>query len=413
MSMRRVVVTGIGMVTPLGLTARESWEACVKGCSGIATITKMNTDSYPTKIAGEVKGFDGKKYMDPKDVGRYDIVFQYSWAATREAVQDAKLIISAENAERVGIVIGSGIGGLKNIYETGNVVVTEGPRRVSPFFVPGSIINSCSGYAAIQLGAKGPNYGVVSACATGNHAIADGFHIIRRDEADIMIVGGSEAPITPLGLAGFSAPRALSRRNDEPTKASRPFDKGRDGFVLGEGAAVLVIEDYENARRRGAPMYAEILSCGMSADAFHITAPAEKGEGAARAMKLAVQWAGIRPEMIDYINAHGTSTPLGDIAETDAIKTVFGEHARKVAVSSTKSMTGHLLGAAGAVEAAFTALALRDQVMPPTINQETPDPQCDLDYVPNKARKKPLQYALSNGFGFGGTNTSLCLKRID
>ncbi len=340
-------------------------------------------------------------------------MFHYSWAATQEAVRDSKISITPENAERVGIIIGSGIGGLINIFNTSLLIGSEGPRRVSPFFVAGSIINTCSGYAAIKLGAKGPNYGVVSACATGNHAIADGFHSIQRNETDVMIVGGSEAPITPPGLAGFSTPRALSRRNDEPGKASRPFDKGRDGFVLGEGAAVFVIEEYEHAKRRGAKMIAEILSCGMSADAFHITAPAEKGEGAARAMKLAVEWAGIAPGDIDYINAHGTSTPLGDIAETDAIKSTFGPHARKLAVSSTKSMTGHLLGAAAAVEAAFTMLALRDQVLPPTINQETPDPQCDLDYVPNAAQKRSIRHALSNGFGFGGTNTSLCLRRIE
>ncbi len=411
--MRRVVVTGIGMVSPLGLSARESWERCVKGVSGIGKITRFETEAYPTRIAGEVTGFDSTKYMDAKDAGRYDLVFHYSWAATQEAVRDSKISITPENAERVGIIIGSGIGGLINIFNTSLLIGSEGPRRVSPFFVAGSIINTCSGYAAIKLGAKGPNYGVVSACATGNHAIADGFHSIQRNETDVMIVGGSEAPITPPGLAGFSTPRALSRRNDEPGKASRPFDKGRDGFVLGEGAAVFVIEEYEHAKRRGAKMIAEILSCGMSADAFHITAPAEKGEGAARAMKLAVEWAGIAPGDIDYINAHGTSTPLGDIAETDAIKSTFGPHARKLAVSSTKSMTGHLLGAAAAVEAAFTMLALRDQVLPPTINQETPDPQCDLDYVPNVAQKRSIRHALSNGFGFGGTNTSLCLRRIE
>lgn len=411
--MRRVVVTGIGMISPLGLNVSESWKKCVTGESGISTITRFGTDAYPTKIAGEVKGFDSSKYMDPKDVSRYDLVFHYSWAATQEAVKDSNLSITPDNAERVGIIIGSGIGGLMNIFNTSLLIGSEGPRRVSPFFVPGSIINTCSGYAAIKLGAKGPNYGVVSACATGNHAIADGFHSIRRSETDVMIVGGSEAPITPPGLAGFSTPRALSRRNDEPPRASRPFDKERDGFVLGEGATVFVIEEVEHAKRRGAPVYAEILSCGMSADAFHITAPSEKGDGAARAMKLALEWAGIQPEDIDYINAHGTSTPIGDIAETDAIKASFGPHAKKLAISSTKSMTGHLLGAAAAIEAAFTILALRDQVLPPTINQETFDPQCDLDYVPNESRKQQIRHALSNGFGFGGTNTSLCLKKID
>ncbi|MEX1139710.1 MAG: beta-ketoacyl-ACP synthase II [Bacteroidota bacterium] len=408
--MRRVVVTGIGMVTPLGLNAPDSWKRCLAGESGIGPITRIDASAFPTRIAGEVKSLDAAKFFDPKDVGRYDTVFHYSWAATHEAMEDSGLTIAPAEAHRVGIVIGSGIGGLGNIYQTSISIHEEGPRRVSPFFVAGSIINTCSGYAAIRLGAKGPNYGVVSACATGNHAIADGLHIIRRNEADVMIVGGSEAPITPPGLAGFCAPRALSRRNDEPERASRPFDRDRDGFVLGEGAAVLVIEEYEHAKRRGATMLAEIVSCGMSADAFHITAPAEKGEGASRAITCALEWGGVHPEEIDYINAHGTSTQIGDIAETDAIKSAFGSHASKLAVSSTKSMTGHLLGAAAAVEAAFTVLAIRDQKIPPTINLDNPDPQCDLDYVPKSARSKSIRYALSNGFGFGGTNTSLCLK---
>lgn len=411
--MRRVVVTGIGMVTPLGLNAQDSWKRCLAGESGVGPITRMDASAYSTRIAGEVKGFEAAKFFDPKDVPRYDTVFHYSWAATSEAVEQSGLTIAPGEAHRVGIVIGSGIGGLGNIYQTSINIRDEGPRRVSPFFVAGSIINTCSGLAAIRLGAKGPNYGVVSACATGNHAIADGLHIIRRNEADVMIVGGSEAPITPPGLAGFCAPRALSRRNDEPTKASRPFDRDRDGFVLGEGAAVFVIEEYEHAKRRGAGMLAEIVSCGMSADAYHITAPADKGEGAARAMKCALEWGGVHSEEIDYINAHGTSTQIGDIAETDAIKSAFGKHAVKLAVSSTKSMTGHLLGAAAAIEAAFTVLAIRDQKIPPTINLDNPDPQCDLDYVPLKSRSKAIRYALSNGFGFGGTNTSLCLKRPD
>jgi 3-oxoacyl-[acyl-carrier-protein] synthase II len=411
--MRRVVVTGIGMVTPLGLTARESWERCVRGESGIARITKMNVDQYPTKIAGEVRGFDQAKRFDPKEATRYDIVVQYAHAATVEAVEDASLVVTPETAERVGVIIGSGIGGIKNIFETSVVIAQEGPRRVSPFFVPGSIINTCSGYEAIHLGAKGPNYSVVSACATANHAIADGFHVIRRDEADVMIVGGAEAGINPPGLAGFCAARALSKRNDEPEKASRPFDKQRDGFVLGEGAGIFVLEELEFALRRGARIYAEVLGCGMSGDAYHITAPSENGEGAARAMKLALKWSGVVPEEVGYINAHGTSTVLGDIAETQAIKSVFGAHAFKLAVSSTKSMTGHLLGAAAAIEAAFTILAMRDGIMPPTINQVEPDPECDLDYVPNRARTQEIRVALSNSFGFGGTNTSLCLKRFE
>ena len=409
--MRRVVVTGIGMITPIGLSTKESWEHCVQGVSGVDHVTKINVDVYPTKIAAEVKGFDPTPYFERKELPRFDLFLQYSTAATFEAVKDAGLQITPANAERVGVVIGSGIGGATKIYDTCVQIHTEGARGVSPYFVPGAIINSASGYAALRLGAKGPNYSVVSACATGNHAISDGFHSIRRDEADVMIVGGSEAGINHLGFAGFTALRALSRRNSDPKKASRPFDKERDGFVQGEGVAVFVIEELEHAMSRGARIYGEILGCGMSADAFHMTAPAEKGEGAARAMKLALQWSGVQPEEADYINAHGTSTPIGDIAETQAIKTVFGEHAHKLAVSSTKSMTGHLLGAAAAIEAAFTLLALRDGIMPPTINQEVPDPACDLDYVPNVARKREIRVALSNGFGFGGTNTSLCVKK--
>ena len=410
---RRVVVTGIGLVTPLGLTREATWEQCLSGRSGIGRIQKMNVDDYPVKIAGEVRGFDGSQVMNGKDSQRYDVAFQFSQMAAIEAVNDAKLEITPENAERVGIVIGSGIGGMTNIYETSVLLSREGPRRVSPFFVPGGIINTASGYAAIQFGAKGPNYGVVSACATGNHAIADGFHIVRRSEADVMIVGGCEASVSPLALAGFSAARALSKRNDEPERASRPFDRDRDGFVLGEGAGILVIEEYERAVTRGARIYAEILSCGMSADAFHITAPAENGNGAARAMKLALEWAGLNPEEVDHINSHGTSTQIGDVAETDAIKSVFGQHAYSVAVTATKSMTGHLLGAASAVEAAFAILSIYHGMIPPTINLENPDPRCDLDYVPLKARIREVRIALSNGFGFGGTNTSLCLKKVD
>jgi 3-oxoacyl-[acyl-carrier-protein] synthase II len=410
---RRVVITGIGLVTPLGLTTADSWEGCVAGKSGIDKIRKMKVDEYPVKIAGEVRGFDGSKFMNGKDAKRYDLAIQFSQAAAVEAVRDANLEITDDNADRVGIVIGSGIGGMTKIYETSVLLATEGPRRVSPFFVPGGIINTTSGYAAIHFGAKGPNYSVVSACATGNHAIADGLHSIRRNEADVMIVGGAEASVSPLALAGFCAARALSKRNAEPQKASRPFDRDRDGFVLGEGAGVFVIEEYERAARRGARIYAEILSCGMSADAFHITAPSENGEGAGRAMKLALDWAGVKPEEVDHINSHGTSTQIGDIAETHAIKSVFGPHAKSIAVNSTKSMTGHLLGAASAVEGAFAVLALYHGNIPPTINLENPDPQCDLDYVPLKARRRDIRTALSNGFGFGGTNTSLCLRKVN
>jgi len=411
--MRRVIVTGIGLISPLGLSTKESWQNCIHGKSGVGPVTKMNMDSYATKIAAEVKGFNGGKYFDAKEVNRYDIAVLYSFAAASDALKDSGLQITPINAERVGIIIGSGIGGLRNIYDTSVLVATEGPRRVSPFFVPGAIINTCSGYAAIRFGAKGPNYSVVSACATGNHAISDGFHAIRRNESDVMIVGSTEAAINPLGFAGFSAARALSKRNDEPQRASRPFDKDRDGFVIGEGAAVLVIEEYEHAMDRGAPIYAEILGCGMSADAYHITAPAENGEGAARTMKLALDWSGVHVEEIDYINAHGTSTLIGDIAETQAIRSVFGRHADALAVSSTKSMTGHLLGSASSLEAAFTILALKDGVIPPTINLDNQDPECDLDYVPNVARPRDLRVALSNGFGFGGTNTSLCVRKIE
>ncbi len=412
--MRRVVVTGIGLVTPLGLTTAESWDQCVRGESGIDTITKMDVQAYPTKIAGEVKNFDaGKIVPNSKELRRFDVAIQYSMVAAMEAVAGSGLTIDASNAERVGVVIGSGIGGARMIYDTSLVIAGEGPRRVSPFFVPASIINTCSGYAAIYFGAKGPNYSVVSACATGNHALADGLHVIRRNEADVMIVGGTEAAINPLGLAGFCAARALSKRNGEPGKASRPFDRDRDGFVLGEGAGVFVLEELEHARRRGAPMHAELVSCGMSADAFHITAPAEKGEGAARAMSLALQWGGLKPEQVDYINAHGTSTELGDIAEIDAVKSVFGSHTKSVGISSTKSMTGHLLGAASAVEAGFTILALRDGVLPPTINLENVDPRCEANHIANASRRQPISVALSNGFGFGGTNTSLLLAWVD
>lgn len=410
---RRVVVTGIGLVTPLGLTRDASWERCIAGVSGIGRIQKMNVDDYPVKIAGEVRGFDGSKFMNGKDAQRYDLAIQFSQAAAVEAVQDAAFEITPENAERVGVVIGSGIGGMTKIYETSVLIATEGPRRVSPFFVPGGIINSTSGYAAIHFGAKGPNYSVVSACASGNHAIADGFHVIRRGEADVMIVGGAEASVSPLALAGFCAARALSKRNDEPERASRPFDRDRDGFVLGEGAGILLIEERDHALRRNARIYAEILSCGMSADAFHVTAPAENGEGAARAMKLALEWGGVRPEEVDHINAHGTSTEIGDIAETEAIKSVFGAHAKSIAICSTKSMTGHLLGAASAIEGAFAILALHTGIIPPTINLENPDARCDLDYVPLKARRRDIRIALSNGFGFGGTNSSLCLRKAD
>jgi len=410
--MRKVVVTGIGLITPIGLSTEESWRQCIAGKSGIGPVTRFPVEQYPTRIAGEIKGFDVTKYFEPKEARRFDLFNHYAVAAALDALKDSGIEITPANAERVGIVIGSGIGGVVSISETAINVSKNGPRYVTPFFIPGAIINMPSGYIAIRTGAKGPNYAVVSACATGNHAIADGFHTIGRGEADVMIVGGSEASVTEVAFAGFCSARAMSRRNDEPARASRPFDKDRDGFVLSEGASVIILEEEEHARRRGAKLYARMLSCGMTADAFHITAPPDDGDGARRAMKLAVEYAGLKPEQIDYINAHGTSTGLGDIAETKAVKKAFGAHAKKLAMSSTKSMIGHLLGAAGAAEAAFTILALRDGILPPTINLDNPDPECDLDYVPNKARKQEIQYAISNGFGFGGTNATVCFERI-
>jgi 3-oxoacyl-[acyl-carrier-protein] synthase II len=409
--MRRVVITGIGMVTPLGLTTAESWKQCLAGASGIGRITRFPAENFSTQIAGEVKGFDPQKFIGPKEVKRYDRAIQFAVAASTEALADAQLEITPDRSENIGVIMGSGTGGLTTISETAVTLSHEGPRSVSPFFVPGTIINMTSGFIAIRSGARGPNYSVVSACASSAHAIADGFHTIARGEADAMIVGGTEAPISPLGVAGFCAARALSQRNDEPWRASRPFDKNRDGFVLGEGAAVLILEEETFARERGARIYARMLSCGMSADAHHITAPPENGEGAQLAIRRALKFAGLQPEQIDYINAHGTSTQLGDIAETRAIKAVFNSHASKLAVSANKSMVGHLVGAAGATEAAFTILAMKEGVLPPTINLENADPECDLDYVPNVLRRQEIQYALSNSFGFGGTNATLCFEK--
>jgi 3-oxoacyl-[acyl-carrier-protein] synthase II len=413
MPMKNVVVTGIGLISPLGLTIEESWTNALAGKSGVACVTRFDAEKYTTKIAAEVKGFDVKKYFDAKEANRYDRSIQFGVGAALDALADSGLVITAENAERVGIIIGSGIGGITGISDTTLNLFQNGPRAVTPFFIPGSIINMVSGYLAIRTGAKGPNYAVVSACATSNHAIADAFHTIRRGEVDAMIVGGTEASIVDVAFAGFCSMRAMSKRNDEPTRASRPFDKDRDGFVLGEGAGVFILEDEEHARARGAKIYASVLSCGMTADANHITAPPENGDGAYRAMKLAVQYAGLEPQQIDYINTHGTSTPLGDIAESTAVKRLFLDHAKNgLSLSSTKSMHGHLLGAAGAIEAAFTILAIKHGIMPPTINYDTADPLCDLDFVPNVARKKDIQYALSNGFGFGGTNASVCFGKV-
>ncbi len=410
--MRNVVVTGMGLISPLGLSVEESWNNAIAGKSGIGHITRYPKEKFPTQIAGEVKNFDPKKYFDAKDLSRWDLCIQYGIGAGLDAIVDANLTITPENAERVGIIIGSGVGGLFGISQTSVKLERDGPKHVSPFFIPSVIINMIPGLLAIRTGAKGINYSVVSACATSNHAIADGFHAIRRNEVDVMIVGGAEAPITELGVAGFCSARAMSKRNDEPERASRPFDKDRDGFVLSEGAGAFVLESEDHAKNRSAKIYARILGVGMTADAFHFTAPPDDGDGAMRAMKLAVQYSGLKPEDINYINSHGTSTPLGDIAETIAIKRLFGHHAKNLMVGSTKSMHGHLLGAAGAIEAVMTILALKEGIIPPTINLDTPDPQCDLDYVPNVARKKQIRYALSNGFGFGGTNASICFGKV-
>jgi len=410
--MKNIVVTGMGLISPLGLSVEESWKNAVAGKSGIGHVTRFPKEKFPTQIAGEVKGFAPTKYFEPKEVNRWDLCIQFGIGAALDALKDANLTITPELSERVGIVIGSGIGGLYGISDTTVKLATGGPRHVTPFFIPSVIINMISGLLAIRIGAKGMNYGVVSACATSNHSIADGLHAIRRGEADVVIVGGAEAAVTEIGFAGFCSARTMSKRNNEPEKASRPFDKDRDGFVLSEGAGVLILEDEEFAKQRGAKIYARVLSAGMTADAFHFVAPPDDGDGARRAMKLAVEYAGLKPEQIDYINAHGTSTEVGDIAETIAIKRCFNSHSKNIMVSSTKSMHGHLLGAAGAIEAIFTILALKEGIIPPTINFDNPDPQCDLDYVPNAARKKEIQYALSNGFGFGGTNVSICFGKV-
>lgn len=409
--MRSVVITGMGLISPLGLTVGESWKNAVAGVSGVGHITRFPKEMFPTQIAAEVKGFDPKRYFEAKEVSRWDLCVQFGIGAGLDAIADSGLAITPENAERVGIIIGSGVGGLIGISHTAVNLDKGGLKQVSPFFIPSVIVNMISGLLAIRVGAKGLNYGVVSACATSNHAIADGFHAIQRGEVDAMIVGGAEASITEIGVAGFCSARAMSKRNDEPHRASRPFDKDRDGFVLGEGAGAFVIEEEEHAKARGAKIYGRILGVGMTADAYHFTAPPDDGDGAMRAMKLAVRSAGLQPEQIDYINAHGTSTGLGDVAETKAVKRFFGDHAKKLMVSSTKSMHGHLLGAAGAIEAALTVLALKEGVIPPTINLENPDEACDLDYVPNTARTKQIQYALSNGFGFGGTNATICFGK--
>ncbi len=413
LSPRRVVLTGIGIVSPLGIGIQTNWKSLLEGQSGIEVISKFDISDYPSKIAGEVKDFNPIEFIEKKEAKKMDPFIQYAMVAAQLAVEDSRIPLASLEGDRCGVYIGSGIGGIGSIEETHKTLLERGPGRVSPFFLVSTIINEAAGQVSIQYKARGPNSATATACTTGTHAVGDSFRIIARGDADIMIAGGSEAPITPLGLAGFCAMRALSLRNDEPEKASRPFDAKRDGFVMGEGAGILILEELQAALKRRAKIYAEIIGYGMSGDAYHVTAPSMNGEGAFRAMKRAVEDAGIPLEEIDYINAHGTSTPFNDKIETAAIKRLFGPHASKIGINSTKSMTGHLLGAAGGVEAGFTSLCLKNQIMPPTINYEYPDPECDLDYVPNKARTAEIRYALSNSFGFGGTNGVLLFRRYE
>lgn len=410
---RRVAVTGIGLVSPLGIGTEITWQGLCGGKSGIAAITRFDASAFAVRIAAEVKGFDPLQFVDKKDVKKLDVFIQYAIAASQFAVDDARLAIGPHNATRVGVFIASGIGGFSTIEREHSALLEGGPRRISPFFIPAAIINLAAGQVSIRFGAKGPNLATCTACSASAHAVGEAYEIIRRGAADVMIAGGSEAAITPMGVGGFAAMRALSTRNDEPERSSRPFDKERDGFVVGEGAGIVVLEELSQAVARGARVYAEVVGYGMTADAFHITAPSEDGDGAIRVMDMALKAAGITPADVQYINAHGTSTPFNDKLESLAIRTLFGEHAGRVAVSSTKSMTGHLLGAAGGMEAGITALAVHHQTMPPTINQDVPDPECDLDYVPWTARPGEIRYALSNSFGFGGTNAALLLRRFD
>ncbi|HEV2041541.1 MAG TPA: beta-ketoacyl-ACP synthase II [Casimicrobiaceae bacterium] len=412
MSRRRVVVTGMGIVSPVGIGLSAAWANILAARSGIATITRFDASAFPSRIAGEVKDFDVTQYLSGKDARRYDTFVHYGQVATIEAVRDAGLESYGGDQERVGVCVGSGIGGLPMIEDTARAYSQGGPRKISPFFVPGSIINMIAGLVSIQYGFKGPNLATVSACSTANHSLGEGSRIIEYGDADIMIAGGAEATVSPLGIGGFCAARALSHRNDDPATASRPWDVDRDGFVLGEGAGVLVLEELEHARARGVRIYCELAGYGMSADAYHITAPPEDGAGAARSMANALKNGGLNATDIDYINAHGTSTQIGDIAECVAVKRCFGDYAAKLAVSSTKSMTGHLLGAAGGIEAVFTVLAIRDQVAPPTANLFHRDPKCDLDFVPNIARDMKIRAALSNSFGFGGTNATLAFRSL-
>lgn len=410
--MRRVVVTGVGVVSPLGTGNQKNWDALVAGRSGIGLITRFDASEMPVKIAGEVKDFVAEEFIDKKEIKKMDLFIQYSLAAAQFAMADSGMVIDDTNAERVGVLVGAGLGGLPTIEKYHSAFLEGGYKKISPFFIPMLIINLAPGHISIKFGAKGPNISSVSACATATHSIGDAYQIIRRGDADAMIAGGTESTITPLGIGGFAVMKALSDRNDDPQGASRPFEKNRDGFIMGEGAGIVVLEEYEAAKKRGAKIYAEVVGYGLTGDAYHLTAPAPGGEGAARCMKMALNNAGVKPEEVDYINAHGTSTPMNDLYETMAIKSVFGDHAKKLMVSSTKSMTGHALGAAGGMEAVFTMMAMDKGVVPPTINYQEPDPECDLDYVPNTARDARIQYAMSNNFGFGGTNATLLFRKL-
>jgi len=408
---RRVVVTGLGMVSPVGLTVAESWTNVREGRGGIGPIECFDVSGFATRIGGSVKGFDIARYIPEKEARKMDVFIHYGLAAGCQAMEDSGLTAERDDAERIGVAIGAGIGGITGIEEGHNAFLKGGARKISPFFVPSNIINMISGNLSIKYGLKGPNIAIVTACATGTHNIGEAARIIQYGDADAMVAGGAEMATSPTSLGGFASARALSRRNDDPAKASRPWDRDRDGFVLSDGAGVVVLEELEHARRRGARIYAELIGYGTSSDAYHMTQPLQDGEGAARCMRLALRDAALNADAIDYVNAHGTSTPAGDLAETQAIKSALGEHAYRVPISSTKSMTGHMLGAAGGVEAIFSVLALQDQVIPPTINLDNPDPECDLDYVPHVAREVPLEVAMSNSFGFGGTNGTLIFKR--
>jgi 3-oxoacyl-[acyl-carrier-protein] synthase II len=410
---RRVVITGIGLVSSLGIGTHATWDGLLAGTSGVGRVTHFDVSGFAAQIAAEVRGFNPLDYVDKKDVKKMDVFIQFAIAASQFAVEDSGLSITSANAPQVGVFIGSGIGGFATIEREHSALLEGGPRRISPFFIPASIINLASGQVSIRFGAKGPNLATCTACSASAHALGESFEIIKRGDADAMIAGGSEAAITPMSVGGFASLRALSTRNDEPARASRPFDRDRDGFIIGEGAGVLILEELEHARARGARIYAEMVGYGVSADAYHITAPSEDGDGAVRAMAMALRKAGVQPSAVDYINAHGTSTPYNDKLETMAIKRCFGEHARRVAISSTKSMTGHLLGGAGGLEAGISALAVHHQVAPPTINLDHPDPECDLDYVPHVKRQMPITHALSNSFGFGGTNAALLFRRYE